>query len=601
MSKNALESLKFLFQDRPDVTRLLDIRELDLSDREDDAFIEQQGKQELFPKPVNLYATGRTGAGKTTLGRRILDPKQTIDTKQAVMGSTGKTDCTWMVQFFQMLSNLRYYDLPGAGGCNDTYENINRAALLIRQVDDDDLQPVDKFEVWDCSDYPKTKQVKKRIATVQQWQSQENQEYVAPDIILYVVAPHTQFTREDQRYLKALLKFQKERGSKNKVIFALNIHHQDRTKITTQENIDDAREKIINIYQSFYSDQPPIVEVDCLRGTGINKITELMCKILPDNKIGNMGQALQDELKAIAKKERSRRYRQALIYIASRLATYKVDEKLGQQGILEEAYAAICDYAIRIFREEDARAAAERELYEMVDSFATEAKLSREEAIKILVPDVVEEDVTQPEIVGYTPKYKTVDIEEEVPDYREVTEKVKRSAIARAGLGVVEGVARTITSPISGIQKLFGVEKTIGDKIHKEIDRDAYRNENVIKAATRKIKKTEERMIGMEAVRQDVTRKVQKVVQKEKEVGKNYLQGGYPVVENLLAIGLGIENADPAWDLQNDFESIVEAEREQVKAMLTNQKDEINKLAVNSDPRQAEVRIIWILEQALMN
>jgi len=606
MSQKPLETLKVFFQDRPDVLRLLNLRELDLSERQDEAFLDEQTKRELFPEQVNFYVTGRTSAGKTTLARTFLDPKQKLDTIQEVLKSSGQTDCTSVVISFKMYSNLRYFDLPGAGGTNDHFENINRAALLIRQVDDDDLRPIDKFEVWECSEYPKTKQVKKDTFPVEHWQSSQNQDYVAPDIILYVVAPHALFLRDDKRYLRALLRSLKDRGIPNKVVFALNIFHQkDGHKITTQENIENARSEITKVYQEFYSNESPlIVEIDCFKGTGIGKITELMCEILPDNKIGNMGQALRDELKEVAKKERSRRYRKALINIASRLATFVVDQKLGDQDLLNEAYMAVADYGIRVFREEDARLEAENELNGMVSRYAEQAKISRQEAIKKFVPDIEETTVMESIVSGFKPIFKDVTTEEEVPDYYQETERVKRSAIARGGLGVVEGLVQVVTSPISAIQGIFSAfggmkeEDILGNQIHQQFDRDAYRNENVIKSTTRTVKRVQQTLADIETIKQDVPRKIQKIVQKEQVVGQKSLQGGYPVVETILAIGLGIEN--PKSSNVNDLETIVNNGKSQVQALLGRYQDQINQLAVNSQPKQAEANILRILESVLL-
>ncbi|HBE21199.1 MAG TPA: hypothetical protein DEG17_09300 [Cyanobacteria bacterium UBA11149] len=611
MAQTALQTLKFIFSDRPDVLKLLDIRELDLEGRVDAEFVQAQSKRELFPEPVNFYATGRTSAGKTTLATTFIDPNQELaETIKAVLPRTGKTDCTWMTVFFQMRSNLRYFDLPGAGGCNETYENINRATLLLPQIDDEDegLKPINEFELWNLSDYSTTKKVVKRVVSVTEWQAKENQQNVKPDIILYVVAPHRGFVREDGKYLRSLLRQQAKQSNKNKVIFALNIfYNSDGSQITTRENIEDSRQQIEKIFQEFYPNVPvPIVEVNCSTGTGVNKITELMCQMLPDNKIGNMGQVLQDELKSFAKKERSRRYRKALIYIASRLATCVVDQKLGDQDLLNEAYMAVADYGIRVFREEDARLEAEKELNDMIDSFAKQAKISRQEAIKKFVPDIEEDTVMESTVVGFKPKFKNVTIEEEVPDFYQETERVKRSAIARGSLGIVEGVVQVAASPISfiqGIVSAFGgmkEEDILGNKIHEQFDRDAYRNENLIKPTTRKVKRIQQSLDDIETIRQDVPKKIQKIVQKEQVVGQKSLQGGYPVVETILAIGLGIENSNSQTDV-NDFEAIVNNGKSQVQALLGRFTDQINQLAVNYEPKQAEVNILKILEGALLN
>lgn len=601
MSDSALKKLQILFQNRPEVLQMLDLRELELANLEDREFIKRQAEKELFPNPVNLYATGKTGAGKTTLGRSILDPKQTINTKEAVMGSTGKTDCTSMVQFFEMLSNLRYYDLPGAGGCSESYENINRAALLIPQ--EKNLELIDNFELWNCSNYP-TKPVEQKEVQVDAWQSPENQEYVAPDIIVYVVAPHTQFTRDDKNYLIALLESQKSLQPKNKVVFALNIHSVDRNVITTKESLEDAETKITKIYGKFYSDKPPIVKVDCMSGAGINKIIEFMCQILPENKIGNMKEALRDEFKNVAKKERSRRYRQTLIYIASRLATEKVDEKLGDRGLLNEAYEAVCGYGIKVFIEEDAHIEYQKAAYNAIDSYVAKTQASRQEQVKKKVKDVEKKEVEVEKIVGYEPEFQDVTITDQVLTFESQTKKKKRSKLSRVLLGVTETVSQVALAPISMIQGIGNVcgvtEENVCKEVHKSFNDAAYEEVEVVIPRTKEVTRNEQRLVNIKERKAKVMEMVYNVVEKEQVVGKNYLQGGYPVVENLLAIGLGIEKAESSKGLSEDFEAIVRSGRIQVQSLLGRYKNMINELVVKSDPATAEEQIIRILNNVLL-
>ncbi|MDZ8082491.1 MAG: GTPase [Nostoc sp. DcaGUA01] len=608
MSKTALQNLKFLFKDRPDVLRMLDLRELNLAGLESEVLIREQKNRKLFPEPVNFYATGRTGSGKTSLGNSLLDSGKTP------MESHGHQDCTSSVQYFALTSNLRYFDLPGAGSDED-FENINRAALLIEQLQDPDITLINKFKLLDFSQYL-NEGVKEETITVEQWQSDANQKYVSPDIILYVVAPHMLFIRGDKLYLRALLKSLKERSSSNKVIFALNIHRKDGTQIPTRENIEDARKNITEIYQKFYPGEIPlIVEIDSLKGIGISQVTDFMCRILPPNKIGNMQQVLRGELKEFAKKERSRRYRQALIYIASRLATYTVDIKIGR-GVVEEAYAAVCDYGIRIFREEEACFEITRDLYEMVGNFAAEAKISREEAVKIIVSDVEEKEVTENVIKGYTPEYENVEVTYpvEVPSEVEtggnVAGRIGGAFIGGlTGLGAFTGgvvavLAAGATITTGGLAAPLAAS-VIGGMVTGGAIGGRKRKKDATSEPMKFVTKMEQRLVGMKEQREEVTKKVPYIVQKEQEVGKKYLQGGYPVVENLLAIGLGIENAQPSQDLQADFEDIVQAGKDQVQAMLSRYKQEINQLAESSSTpekaQQAEEQIIKILKQAVMN
>lgn len=633
MARTPLETLKFIFSDRPDVLKLLDIRELDLNSRIDAEFVQAQSKRELFPQPINFYATGRTSAGKTTLATTFIDPNQElVETIKKVLPSTGKTDCTSMTVFFQMRSNLRYFDLPGAGGCNETYENINRATLLLPQIDDEDegLKPVNEFPLWNLSNYPTTKQVIKKTVSVLEWQASENQQDVKPDIILYVVAPHRGFVREDGKYLRSLLRQQTKQSNQNKVIFALNIFYaSDGSKITTQANLEDTTEKITTIFHEFYPHEPvPIVEVNCLTGTGVNQITQLMCQMLPDNKIGNMGQVLQDELKSFAKNERSRRYRKALIFIASRLATCVVDQKLGDQDLLNEAYMAIADYGIRVFREEDTMLKAQQQLNNAINQLAHDAKISRQEAETILVSDVryVDREVEESD---YIPDIQDVEVSRQIIDYEEAQEsrqkwveqevassagKIARNATvgglagfgtsmlglaATAAAGIATGGAALVPILIGGLVAGAGAGGAMGAKKQKQ-QKEITVTENVMKPVVKTIQETEKRLVGMKEVKKKVLKQVQEAFEREQVIGQKSLQGGYPVVENLLAIGLGIENANPQLDLQANFEAIVEAGRVEVQAMLLREQNQINSLAMSNNPKQAEQQIIQILEEVLL-
>ncbi|PSF34926.1 hypothetical protein C7H19_18130 [Aphanothece hegewaldii CCALA 016] len=612
-SSDPLTNLKIIFQNRPEVLKMLDIRELDLTGLESEAYIREQKKRKLYPEPVNFYATGRTGAGKTSLGNTLLD----VGTGIPPMESHGHQDCTRSVQYFTLASNLRYLDLPGAGS-NEEFENINRAALFIEQITDEDEEtdPVKQFKIMNFSEY-ETRGVQEEVITVEAWQSQDNQKFCAADIILYVVAPHMMFIRDDKRYLRALLKSQTQRNQNEKIIFALNMHRDKHGNLKpTPQNIEDTKKTITEIYQKFYPNTiPPIVEIDSLKGTGINQITEFICKILPSEKISNMQQVLKDELKAVAIKERSYRYRQALIYIASRLATYPVDTPLGK-GILNEAYAAVCNYGISIFIEEDARLEMEKALYELVDEVAAQTKTSRTKVIERMVQAVEYEEVEEEEIVGWDNEYENVEIPDVEIDYQEKTrsrvETVDAgrspSSIAGgtvlgalAGLGLAAGVTLAtggLAAPVAAA--VIGGALTGGAMGAKKQTKQVTINEDFIEPVIKKVTKMDKRFTGMKARKKKVTKDIPYVVEKMQKVGEKFIQGGYPVVENLLAIGLGIESANSTTDVSQNLEQVVTLGQQQVKTTLSRYEEKINQLAESNDPDVAEAQITKILQGALL-
>lgn len=627
MVNNAFQSLRNLFYDRPDVLRMLDLREVDASKIGSEFATQQQKREGGFLKPVNLYSTGRTGAGKTSLGNNFLDNEP--------LKSTGHQDCTEFVHYFQLASNMRYYDLPGSGS-NEEFENINRVALGLPQLEKEGQ--VTEFKVLDWADYLRNKKVPREedadIYKVQRWLSSENQKFVAPDIILYVVAPHKGWGRDDRYYLEDLLK--KQQGHSNKVIFALNLHRYkdenqpgNQTLIPTPQNIQDARKFITQSYQTFYPNAtPPIVEIDALDGTGIEKITELMCNILPTNKIGNMQEVLRDDLKKFVEQERSNRYRKALIHIAARLATRKVDEKQGDQELLNEAYMAVADYGIRVFREETAVLEAQKQLDQSINQLAKDAKISREEAETFLVDRIIMKD-QEVDKSDWIPDIQDVEVKQNVVDYVESKESKQElvegdrslgriaggatvGGLAGAGaafLGVASAVATGMVTVATGGAALLpilgaamaGAAVTGGAMGSQKPKKQITVTEDVIKPVVKTITITERRLVGMKEIKKKVVEKVPDVIQEEQATGKiNYLQGGYPVVENLLAIGLGIENADPQLDLQANFKAIVEAGRQQVRATLLENQAQINSLVVSNDPKYAEQEIAKILETILL-
>lgn len=200
---------------------------------------------------INLFITGRTGSGKTTLGNRLLGVDYFL--------STGHQDCTREVNLIEFPIGIKYFDLPGVCS-DDELENFNRLSLGIKQIED----------------FPTVKNI--TIAKFCEGKTPEqlnlsadafaNNSSFKPDLILYLIAPDKQFTKDDRKYLRDLLK------SHHQVIYVFNIFaNKDIGKsfAATKANFIDATTKITEVHTSILgkNSTPNIVAVNCWTGEGI--------------------------------------------------------------------------------------------------------------------------------------------------------------------------------------------------------------------------------------------------------------------------------------------------------------------------------------------
>jgi len=603
--ETALESLKVLFKDKPDALTVFDLKSINSEYLKD-----KLREEKLFTSPINLWVTGRTGAGKTSLGNSLLDSK--------IMKSTGNIDCTDFVGFFKLGENLRYYDVPGYAS-DGSYENINRVALLMPQIEEEDADPpalkmedTDTFPVKDFSDCKSPKD-KPEIETVNvgQWQSPEQQKYVAPDVIVYVNAPHMQFLQPDTKYLRQILQTWKTRKTPCIIIPALNLFEKDGKSLSTPENLEDAKTRIAKIYQKVCGDEwhSPIIEINSEKGTGIEQLTDLICQILPQEKIGNMQQVLKDDLKQHAEKEHVNRYYRTLCLIAGRLARYTSDKKLDGQNLYQAAASAISSYGVMTFKGAD----AVTEIKTQLDSIAEQVEQvekSRQEDITKTENVMGEKDITH-----VVPKTEDVEIEyeeshiemkkETVNETIWVPEAVKEE---RKTQHLVE-VEKTRTKERGKFSpaRLFGsttYEKDYIDhetrtlthdemvikQVEKNVSRDQFIPEVVKELKTR----TENRIVGYE---EEVIDTVQVVVaQVDKVVGTKHLKGGYPVIEFLVGLGLAMKHF--CHDDSPDFSISMSHGNLIAEQKLSKLKSKIEQLM--NDPN-GEPELIRLLEKALVN
>lgn len=552
-----LKSLQRLFSDRPEVLRLLDPTNLDPDRVAGEVILENYRNQEGFASPVNFYVTGKTRAGKTSLGNTIFDGKQTA------MKSTGHRDCTFDLGSFQSANNLRYFDLPGAGS-KEEFENINRAILCLAQI-----QPkrgrnpiVTEFVLSDYTDFTKTQTPKQKTISVDEWQSNKNQLIYGSDVILYVIAPHEGLGRDDENYMYDLLSAQKEKRGSSNVVFALNLHlTKNGEPKYTKPNVDDAYKTITDIYNEVFPNHPTkpvIIEINSLTGLGADKIAEEICKLLPADKLGKMEEVLGDKLKEKARKIRSKKFREALIYIASRLATFKVDQSFDNSSdIVLGSYAAVYSYSSRVFKKEVSNG---ENAYGVVSDFAGQTKESRTENITIKEP-----------------------ILESIERFRTISEPV---------FGNVEEVNQIIVENEEIVETKRGGFLGLDQKIRGS------RVDKVKQPKVIEVKTTRYQQIGTKHT--EVSDGYQTAVTgyNDKIVGLKHLKGGYDIIKGILAIGLGIESLPD--ENTGNFNHIYEAGEKEVNLKIGNLKSRVEQVMNNSDSKKAENEIISILRKALL-
>lgn len=203
---------------------------------------------------INIFATGRTGSGKTTLGNRLIG----ID---YFMPSSGYQDCTDEVNLIKFPMGLNYFDLPGVCS-DDRLENYNRVALGLEQVEDFPF-----VENLALAKYSKDKTSEKQNFSISEFSLQQ----FKPDLIFYLIAPDKQFLSVDCTYLRDLLQ------QHCQVIYVFNMFASKETSsehFASPQNISDAVNKLTKIHTSVLgkTSQPVIVQVNCWTGEGISEL-----------------------------------------------------------------------------------------------------------------------------------------------------------------------------------------------------------------------------------------------------------------------------------------------------------------------------------------
>ena len=564
--------LELVFSDQPDLLRIVTSRDLE----DQHLLVAFRERDDLLAEPVKQYTVGRTLAGKTTLGNKLFGDE--------VMSSTGKVDCTENIGLLKMRSNLYYIDTPGAGGLEEMYENWARLALGLPQLEEG---PADALGVWDYTGARRTVDGKvegevRSEFTAQEWEHQLSSAF-APDVVVYVVAPHMGFLRPDRDFLTAVL-----RRHGPKVVIALN-DWAELTKDIQRENSIDA---ITAVYRKLFPDgsvRPRFARVNALTGAGMSELTSEICRVVAPEKLGSMQEVLSGDLKQSALTGRSRRYRDTVNRIAARLALHTVDHKAGDQDLIAAAAEGVCRYGVLTFEATDLADAFQQEMAMLLESQVEAVKQQRQEEIKVQVPQHAPRDITVDE-----PEYE--DLVSETTETRQVPVEVQEPT----GVGFSDVVDAYIDAGTRHLKAFFQGK---GQNEHEKITQDRidstakYQSRFEMRDVDTTVQKVEQQVTGYKTRVLCTVTEVTGVT--ERVVGTRALQGGVPVIELLTAVGLGTEKYCTATGDGKSAAEFVAAEWDRVRLILDREKPQLETLLQQGTA--AEPAIAELLNRALIS
>jgi len=271
---------------------------------------------------INIFATGRTGSGKTTLGNLLFGIHY-------FMPSTGEQDCTDEINLVEFPGGLRYYDTPGVAS-KGYLENYNRAAFGIELKNK--FQSVQNLIIAKYTESSQGNTVEKENLTA----SEFRRKYSNPDLIFYLIAADKQFLEVDCNYLGDLLTHH------NQVIYILNVFTDKETgnRYATDENIIDITTRIAEVHHFVLGEQnnPKIIPVNCWTGEGIADLISHSYQIL-DHQKGRLFQELIQYQQAKTPDEYTRQVKSELLKLFAHAACQKPEGNYTcNQTIHEDCY-----------------------------------------------------------------------------------------------------------------------------------------------------------------------------------------------------------------------------------------------------------------------
>lgn len=232
---------------------------------------------------IRVAATGRTGSGKTTLGRWLIGIGHYLPQVLESMASTGQQNCTSDLHLLKLNLGLQYVDLPGVAS-NDRLENYNRVALGLPQVPE--WEQVEKVKLYTLMEGVPNHANEYTTETLPQ-------QALRPDVILYIIAPKNDMGKSEFNYIVDVLSHYGE-----KVVFILNSFSNNGVKVERPEQCQGIRNEIRRAAKKAKIDFEyiSIVEVDCLRGYGIDTLLSTVQATLPDDRGDIFDKAIQHQI-----------------------------------------------------------------------------------------------------------------------------------------------------------------------------------------------------------------------------------------------------------------------------------------------------------------
>lgn len=266
-----------------------------------------------------IAVTGVTHTGKSSLINALFDEKGLTAGLLKVGQTTDTTDLIVQVRF---KSGLLLYDTPGGGG-NEKHENITRAFLGIKQLEEDvqgnSLKPLDKIATADAATYnPQTNRPIRMM-------TRSDLKKIDLDLVVFVVSVESGLRRDDIRFFYDIVS-----RTKLPVIVAIN-----KIDLADKEKVEANKNQIVNVLQR------DAIPISAKTGEGLETLAVAIQKALPRDQQRKLGETVDIRYRKILQDRQ--------IEVESIVAAVKVAEFYDPSTGQASEPAAIASYAWALY------------------------------------------------------------------------------------------------------------------------------------------------------------------------------------------------------------------------------------------------------------